>query len=149
MVASAQTLTTDQKGAIAESAIVAEAVLLGVSVSRPIAPARYDLIFDLGHALHRVQCKWASLHGDVVIVRCRTSRRSRAGYVRTDYTREEVDAIAAYCLELDRCFYFPFASFPPQTAIQLRLSPARNNQRRLVNWADSFELDATLRLLGP
>ena len=50
-------LTTNQKGAIAEEAIAAEAVKLGITVCRPNLDARYDLIFDLGSRLLRVQCK--------------------------------------------------------------------------------------------
>jgi hypothetical protein len=41
-------LTTDQKGAIAETAIVHTAIKLGIGVAKPIADERYDLIFDFG-----------------------------------------------------------------------------------------------------
>jgi hypothetical protein len=37
-------LTTDQKGAIAETAIIHAAVKLGIPVARPVLPVRYDLI---------------------------------------------------------------------------------------------------------
>ena len=40
--------TTDQKGAVAELAIAAAAIDLGIGVSRPLSDERYDLIFDLG-----------------------------------------------------------------------------------------------------
>ena len=53
-------LSTDQKGAIAESAIVYAATKLGIGVYRPVCDGeRYDLIFDLGGLLERIQCKWA------------------------------------------------------------------------------------------
>jgi hypothetical protein len=39
-------MTTDQKGAIAEACIAAEAIKLGIGVFRPLADERYDLIFD-------------------------------------------------------------------------------------------------------
>jgi hypothetical protein len=62
-------LTTDQKGNIAELAIAAAAVKLRVDVYRPLGEGqRYDLIFDVGPRLLRVQCKWATRHGDVIIV---------------------------------------------------------------------------------
>ena len=49
-------MTTDQKGAIAELAIQLAAVKLGVEVYRPVAEGgRYDLIFDLGEKLWRVE----------------------------------------------------------------------------------------------
>ncbi len=42
-------LTTDQKGAIAESAIVHAAIKAGIDVYRPVREGgRYDLIFDVG-----------------------------------------------------------------------------------------------------
>lgn len=63
-------LTTDQKGAIAESAVVHAAIKLGIGVYRPaFEGGRYDLIFDLGARLLRVQCKWAVRQGEVVVVR--------------------------------------------------------------------------------
>ena len=59
-------LTTDQKGAIAETAMAHEATRLGIEVYRPIAEGgRFDMIFLLGARLVRVQCKWAPLLGEV------------------------------------------------------------------------------------
>ena len=53
-------LTPDQKGAIAESSIAAAAIKLGIGVLEPLSDGRrYDLIFDVGSQLLRVQCKWA------------------------------------------------------------------------------------------
>jgi hypothetical protein len=86
-----------QRGAIAEAAIAFEATKLHVGVFRPLTESRYDLIFDTGSRLFRVQCKSAARNGDVVVIRCQSCRRSRDGYVRRAYTREEVDIVAAYC----------------------------------------------------
>ena len=48
--------STDQKGAIAESAIAHAAIRLGLGVSKPLTDGdRYDLIFDLDPGLVRVQ----------------------------------------------------------------------------------------------
>jgi hypothetical protein len=138
-------LTTDQKGAIAETAVALAALKLGVDVYRPVAEGgRYDLIFDVGDRLLRVQCKWAIRSGEVVSVPCRTCRRGRQGLVRRTYTSDDADAIGAYCADLDRCFLLPLDLFSGWTAIQLRLAPARNGQRAKVNWAERFELAATL-----
>ena len=91
-----QELTTNQKGTIAETHIIADAVELGLGVLRPVADAsRYDLVFDLGDRLLRVQCKWANREGDVVVVRSRTSRQTTRGASRTTYSADEVDAVAA------------------------------------------------------
>ena len=47
----------DQKGGIAELAIAWEATKLGIGVYKPmIEGGRYNLIFDVGPRLLRVQC---------------------------------------------------------------------------------------------
>jgi PD-(D/E)XK endonuclease len=138
-------LTTDQKGAIAEMAIAWHATKFGVDVYKPVAEGgRCDLIFDFAERLWRVQCKWASRYGEVVIVRCYSARRAREGLRRRLYTADEVDAFAAYCAELDRCFFLPFKDFRGRANIQLRLAPSRNNQRLGINWADEYDFAATL-----
>jgi PD-(D/E)XK endonuclease len=138
-------LTTDQKGAIAEAAIALEAIKLGIDVYRPVAEGgRFDMIFVVGERLVRVQCKWAPLSGDTIVVRCYSNRRAREGLRRRRYPAEEIDAYAAYCPEVDRCYYLPYRSFGGRTQVLLRLSPTRNNQRSLINWAKDFEFAATL-----
>jgi hypothetical protein len=137
-------MTTDQKGAIAEACIAAAAIKLGIDVYRPVAEGgRYDMIFATDRLL-RVQCKWASRRGTVLTISCQSARRCADGFIRRRYTAEEVDAIAAYCLELDRCFLLPIALVENRPSISLRLAPCRNNQRRRVNWADDFDFAATL-----
>ena len=134
-------LTTNQKGAIAEAAVALQAVRLGIDVYRPVVEGgRYDLIFALDSGLLRIQCKWAARHGDVVVVRCISCRRGREGFVRRRYTADEIDAFAAYCMDVDRCFILPIDRFPASSAIQLRLGPTRNNQKAGVNWADDYDL---------
>ena len=83
-VLTADRITTDQKGAIAETAIAHRAVRRGIGVSRPVNEGeRYDLIFDLRPRLIRVQCKWASLDGDVISVRCLLVQADRRGHDET------------------------------------------------------------------
>jgi hypothetical protein len=137
-------LTTDQKGAIAEAAIALAAFELGIGVSRPLGDERYDLIFDLGRRLVRVQCKWASRSGAVIVIPCRTSRRGRDGFIRRRYSASDVDAIAAYCPDLHQCYYLGTECFANRTFVALRLTPTRNNQRLGINWGDDYEFAATL-----
>jgi hypothetical protein len=138
-------VTTGQKGAIAETAVIHEAVKLGLGVSKPLSDAeRYDLVLDLRSELVRVQCKWAVRLGDVVSIRCYSCRRGRAGQIRRGYTSEEIDAVAAYCDELRTCYFLPIGEIPGRMHIHLRLKPTRNNQRTGVNYAEDFEFAAKL-----
>ena len=143
-------LTTDQKGNVAETAIAAAAVKLGVEVYRPIGEGqRYDLIFDIDSRLLRIQCKWSTRYDDILIVRCYSTRRIAGGkIVSRRYTEAEIDAVAVYCDELDRCYLLPVELWSGRRQIHLRLAPARNNQLLGINWAKDFEFDATLRPHG-
>jgi hypothetical protein len=46
-------LTTNQKGLIPENAVVREAILFGIGVSRPLDDERYDLVLDFRPRLVR------------------------------------------------------------------------------------------------
>jgi PD-(D/E)XK endonuclease len=142
-------LTPSQKGSIAEAAIVAAAVKLGISVFKPVNEGlRYDLIFELGGTFVRVQCKWIVRRGDVLVVPFVSRHRCVDGFVQKRYTMTEIDAFTAYSLEFDKCYFLPFDWFPQSRAASLRLGPAMNNQQRGINWAEEYEFGATLGTLG-
>jgi prevent-host-death family protein len=137
-------LSTNQKGAIAEAEITAAAVRLGIPVLRPIQEhGRYDLAFELGDRILRVQCKWASLVREAGVVKMLlySARHSAAeGYIRTSYREDEVDLLAGYCAELDRCYLLPIAMVAGRKAIYLRVSPPQNGQRACINLEKDFRL---------
>jgi PD-(D/E)XK endonuclease len=140
-------LTPTEKGAIAEAKIYAAAVEAGIVVARPLTEgSRYDLIFDLGPKLLRVQCKTAARQGDVIVVRNVTNRCTPSGYVRTTYAATEVDGIAAYSPDLDDCFYVPIERLAGRSGVHLRIAPARNGQLAGVTMADQYGLGAIAQL---
>jgi prevent-host-death family protein len=137
-------LSTNRKGAIAETKIAAAATELGIPVLRPIVEhSRYDLAFELGDRILRVQCKWGRLTDDrsVIAVQLQGSWLSpTAGYVRSSYAEHEIDLLAVYCDPLDRCYLLPSALVAGRRAIHLRLAPPKNGQRASINLAAEFEL---------
>ena len=134
-------LTTNDKGAIAETAVIHAAVKAGILVLLPCTDERYDVVFDLGARFVRVQCKWAVRRGDVIVIPCFSRRRAATGMITRFYTRDEVDAVAAYCDAVDRCFFVPIERLDNRRAISLRLAPTRNNQAMGVNWADDYDFE--------
>ncbi len=62
------------------------------------------------------------------------------------YSAKEIDAIAAYCSELDGCYLPPIAEFAESTHAHLRLAPTRNNQVRGVKWAAQYRFGAVAQL---
>ncbi len=138
---------SNHKGNVAEMAIAAEAARLGLSVLYPLTEhGRYDLVLEIAGRLLRVQCKWARRVGDVVVVNLTTSRRGPAGYVRRTYSATEIDAVAAYCGEINACFLLPIDLVAGRRSIHLRLAPARNGQLAALNFADEFRLGAVAQL---
>jgi hypothetical protein len=137
-----------QQGAVAEAAVALAAVKLGIGVLKPVFEgARYDLVFDLTDRLLRVQCKIARRRGAVVEVNARTCRRvAGGGYLRRTYSPYEVDAVAAYCPDIDRCYFVPIEALPKGGGLYLRLSPSKNNQQIGLNWASDYELGAIAQL---
>lgn len=141
-------LSPSRKGAIAEIAIAAEAIKLGIMVYRPLCEgARADLLLETPDGrLLRTQCKLAQRQGDVVVVTTRTNRYTPHGYVHTTYTASEIDALAAYCPDTERVYLLPIDEVEGLTYMHLRLAPARNNQRAGTRMADQFDLGAIAQL---
>jgi hypothetical protein len=140
--------TTNQKGAIAETAITYHAVRLGIEVYRPVAEGgRFDLIFVFPDgSLARVQCKWANLVDGAVAIRNYSSRRAAEGMRNRRYTAREVDAIAAYCAELEDCYYVPITEVQGRRVIHLRTRPARNGQQKRLHFSAQYRLGAIAQL---
>jgi hypothetical protein len=135
-------LSTNRKGAIAEAEITAAATKLGIPVLRPLQEhGRYDLGFEIGGRLLRVQCKWGAFDpvGGVIKVNLTSCSCTPTGYVRTSYLKGEIDLVAVYCDQLDRCYLLSGAQVVGMRAIHLRHSPPRNGQRACINLADDYD----------
>ena len=139
-------LSSSRKGAVAEAEIAAALIRLDLIVLWPMCEgSRYDLVVDTGTRLLRIQCKWASRQGNVLTARCATSRHTPAGYLRSTYSADEIDAIAAYAPDTDGCYLIPISEVAGCKAISLRVAPTRNNQALGVHWARDYELLTSLR----
>ena len=76
-------LTPTEKGNIAEAAIAAAAVKLGLGVALPVGDGRrYDLVLDTGARLLRVQCKWAPLGRGFLHLRVKPTGNNQAAGVK-------------------------------------------------------------------
>jgi prevent-host-death family protein len=143
-------LSTNQKGGIAETAITAAAYKVDIPVLRPMVEhARYDLAFEIGDRIYRVQCKWGGLHegGAVIRVNLTSSWCTPTGYERRYYSEDEIDLVAVYCGELDRCYLLPSSLVAGRRGIQLRLTPPKNGQRACLNLAVDFEFPGAIAQL--
>jgi prevent-host-death family protein len=143
-------MSPNDKGAIAEQAIVLAATKLRVPVWRPINEhSRADLLMEIAGQFFRVQCKWGRVlaERDVVVAHLHSSRCTPNGYVRTCYAEHEIDLFAVYCAELDRSFLIPIWRVAGMKQIHLRLAPARNGQQSCINLADDFDFEGAVAQL--
>ncbi len=144
-------LSTNRKGAIAEAKIVAAATELGIPVLRPVQEhGRYDLAFEIGDRILRVQCKWGALSDDGAIIKVNLTSNwcTPTGYERRYYSADEIDLVAVYCNELDQSYLLPIEFVAGRRAIQLRATPPKNGQRACLNLAVDFELPGAIAQLG-
>ena len=113
--------------------ILADLTRRGFQVSVPYGDnARYDLLVDDGHGLHRVQVKYLKpVRGGIPV----KFRSSCGGH----YTWDEVDRMAIYEPIGNDCYYLDKDDMAGRTAMVLRLQPTGNNQAQGIVWAEQYK----------
>ncbi|MBA3717280.1 MAG: hypothetical protein H0W87_03515 [Actinobacteria bacterium] len=103
--------------------------------------SRYDLVLELESQLARVQCKTGRLrNGAVLFAACSCYGHHRnPGVARRDYAGQ-VEFFAVYCPQTFGVYLIPIADIPNRVSAALRVTPPRNNQRRLIRLAADYEI---------
>jgi hypothetical protein len=121
--------------------IAADLVRRGYKIAIPYGEDwDFDLIVCRDERLERVQCKYTCSDGVVIRVRPRSHSLTN-GKIRSikRYTAAMIDWLAVYDVTTDRCYYVPAAELGDgMNMMHLRLTPARNNQRRRVRYAAAY-----------
>jgi prevent-host-death family protein len=86
--------------------------------------------------------------GCVIAVNLAGYRLTTRGQVRSTYSAEEIDAVASYCEDLDRCHLVPVVLVERMRGVYLRVAPARNGQRAALHWATDYEFPGAIAQLG-
>lgn len=138
-------------GEISEAFVIAEFIKAGFPVLLPFGEnQRYDMAVDNHGRLLRVQCKTATLvtangHGSTGCLRFNAhsveDRRHRTSY------RDQADLFAVYAPHTGQVYVLAVDDVP-ETAVHLRLTPARNGQQRGVRLAEDHTLAAWVTRLA-
>jgi hypothetical protein len=115
---------------------------IGHTVLIPLSEnVRYDLVFDDGEALARVQCKTGRLrNGAIRFATCSSyAHHPRATQARRDY-RGQIDYFGIHCAETGGVYLVPLSEVGTLVQGALRVTPARNHQRRGVREAARYEI---------
>lgn len=128
------TLSTDEKGRLAETLFEAECIQRRIDVAKPICPARYDYLAKIEGSYKRVQIKWSDgrskfSSANVIVDLSKAARsrgkRSAETALHVTYSRQDVDLIIAYLPRIERFVLIGPDVFHEKRSIQLRLAPSR------------------------
>lgn len=127
---------TKEKGDLGEAIILSDILRRGYKVALPIGEDwDYDLIVLRNDSLQRVQCKYTESSKEVINVVCRSCNN----WVNKKYKQSEVDWMACYDKNTDKCYYIPSRLLGEgRSGISLRIDPPKNNQIKKVLYAKDF-----------
>ncbi|MEW9108000.1 group I intron-associated PD-(D/E)XK endonuclease [Cytobacillus gottheilii] len=110
----------------------------GFMVMLPLTEhAPFDLVIYKDGSFKRVQVKFRNMnHRGNLEVRFRSSYYKSTGAISKPVDKEEVDIYCIYCPQTDECYYLDPKNL--KESVTLRLTPAKNNQSKLVKMASDF-----------
>jgi hypothetical protein len=131
-----------RKGDIAELRVAADLAARGCHVLIPFGEdCDYDLAADYEGRLHRVQVKYTTSDGRVVLVRGRSHSLTKGKVRQTKiYTATMVDWIAVFDATTDCCYYVPSWILGNKGCgeLRLRLVPTLNGQSLRIRRAEDY-----------
>jgi hypothetical protein len=136
-------MNTKDVGDIAEQIIILDMLKCGYVVSRPIGDnAAYDLIVDTGTEILRVQVKGRSAKKDALVVQLYTTVFESGGSNNrtkmVPYNLDVVDVFAVVDNDTSECYYVHSNELTGAQSFNLRLKPARNNQKKGIRFASDY-----------
>ncbi len=137
-------MDTKLKGDIAEQAVVLQALQRGWGVLRPVGDRLpYDLVFDIGPHLVKIQVKaaWLDQPSQNYVVDNRRTKTNRRQMIRAPYQVTDFDFAIAYIAELEVFYIFPSDIFISYGS-EIHLVEAENRQRkpRSAEYRDRWDL---------
>jgi hypothetical protein len=135
---------TKRKGDIAEQAAILEALKRGWGVLKAIGDRLpYDLVYDVGGALIRVQVKsaWFQPSDNAFVVDNRRTGTNRRVMRRRLYESKDFDFALVYLEELSLFYVFPVSVFIAYgSQIYLIESGKRQRRPRSAEYRDAWDL---------
>lgn len=129
-------MTTSLIGTRTEGMVLAALLKMGKDVLLPFGNcARYDLAYDEGGQLVRVQCKTGKVSKGRVVYNTVSLQRDNS----PKHYDDQIEFFGVYCPELDEVYLVP-PGYAARGKGSLRVEPTTNNQRAGVVWAADFKI---------
>lgn len=137
-------MDTKLKGDIAEQAAIYQALKHGWTSLRPIGDRLpYDLVFDIGCKLVRIQVKsaWKQKKSGNYVVDNRRTKTNRRVMKRDSYCESDFEFALVYIEELDIFYIFPVTVFISYgSEINIVESKKRQRKPRSFEFRDAWHL---------
>ncbi len=134
---------TKEKGDIGVMEVMLDLTKKGYKIFTTISEhLPFDFAAFKNNKFYKIQAKYRSEVDGTIPVPLRTSWSDKNGSHEQLYDKDDIDYIAVYCPETDKCYYVHIKDFENSTAITLRLTKPKNNQSKGVKLADDY-LDIT------
>jgi hypothetical protein len=136
--------TLSSRGDIAEQAAILHAMRRGWGALRPVGDRlSYDLVFDVGGVLVKIQVKSAWFDGPSgnYVLDNRRTKTNRRVMVRGVYSLEDFDFALAYVEDIDVFYVFPCEVFIGNgSEIHLVEADRRQRRPRSADYRDAWDL---------
>ncbi len=133
-------MDTKTKGDLAELLVAGDLMRQGFKVAFPFGDDwKFDLLASKdGIDFLRLQVKYVTPKNGVLTLRAvSTTIKANREITRNKYTAEQIDYLVALDSTTGVCYYIPSSELGGVT-FNLRLIPAKNNQKDGVRWASDY-----------
>jgi len=130
------------KGDLAELKVIEWCLQKGYTPLTPFGGAnncRYDVAYDDGQSIKRVQVKCRSLYDDKLSLTLIKQQNGRPDKV-LKYGKNEFDKFFVYCPDTNKLYDIPFSLFGENSGLVFRNSPPKNNQKIGVKMLNDYLL---------
>lgn len=129
------TLSTNQRGELAQLKVQERAISLGYTLSIPTIDCRYDLVIDNNGKFTRVQIKHVTDNKKNNSVRLKLEKKE--GKKKVGYTKDEIDLILVYVDSIDKILQIKPAQFHNKKKLSIKVR-GTNRNLKTENWYEDF-----------
>ena len=135
---------TKEKGDLGVIEVILDMTKHGYKIFTTISEhLPFDFVAFKDNKFLRIQAKYRTLEDSgKVSVPFRTSWSDKNGTHEQYYNKEDIDYIAVYCPQTDKCYYVDPSASDNKNALILRVENPKNGQTKGIKFADDYLLDS-------
>ena len=134
-------MTTNEKGNLGEARVLTEFVKLGIQCYLPYGDASHvDLIAEFNGKLNRIQVKTTEYLNRAGAMEWKVTKQEGYHGNRVNYSVDEIDYFAFYCIETDIVCLVPFDENFPTSTLSIRLDDYQGKRLSTMRFASDYSV---------